>query len=74
MNTPTNTYWTTRDNRKLLIADMDIDHVHHCVGMLTRQFGHRSNHYNYCPRVRLCQLVTALEQDAVLAALTNPNS
>jgi hypothetical protein len=73
MNTPNNTYWTTRDNRRLLIANMDLDHVQHCVSMLTKQLGHRYIAYDYCPRIRLCELLTLARQEATMSALTDRN-
>lgn len=73
MNTPNNTYWTTKDGKRLLITDMDIDHVKHCVALVTRQLGHQFINYDYCPRVRLCELLTAANQEATLASLTDPN-
>ena len=73
MNTPQNTYWNTRDGRKILIADMDLDHVQHCVSLMTRQMGFTVAYYSYCPRIKLCELITAYELDRTLAALTDPN-
>jgi len=73
MNTPNNTYWITRDGRKLLIADMDLQHVRMCVNMMVRLLGYNYSSYKYCPKIRLCELITAYELDNVLVALTDPN-
>jgi hypothetical protein len=73
MNTPNNTYWTTRDNRRLTIATMDLDHVQHCISMLTRQLGYSYIAYDYCPRIRLCELLTSANQEATMSALTDRN-
>lgn len=74
MTTPSNTYWTTRDNRKLLIADMDIDHVHHCVSMLIRKYGHDGvDAGKCCWRQRLADLVVECTIQFTLAEITNPN-
>jgi hypothetical protein len=74
MTTPSNTYWTTRDNRKLLIADMDIDHVYYCIHMLIRKHGHDGVMADKCCwRQRLVDLIIYQEQKALLVSLTDPN-
>ena len=71
---PNNTYWTTRDKRRLLIANMDIDHVNFCIKMLIDKYGHDGvcSEY-YCPRQRLVNLILRQEQEIPLIALTDPN-
>ena len=72
MQTPNNTYWTTKDGRRILVADMTDDHVANCVKLLTRKLG-ESSRYSCSNRVRLCELIIAAQSYVILAALTDPN-
>lgn len=72
MQHPNNTYWTTKDGRRILVADMIDDHVVNCVKLLTRQLG-ESSRYSCSDKVRLCQLIIAKQNYAILDALTDPN-
>jgi hypothetical protein len=72
MNTPQDTYWTTKDGRKIPVEKLSDDHTLNCVRSLARKLGERLDHT--CPdKVRLCQLINIAKQEAILSALTDPN-
>lgn len=73
MNTPNNTYWNTRDGRRILVADMEDGHVEHCINMLTRQLGCPTI-YSCSNKQRLCDLITEKQLQATLLALLDPNN
>jgi len=72
LQTPNNTYWTTKDGRRLLVANMADDHVANCVKLMTRKLG-GSSRYSCSDKVRLCQLIIEAQSYVILAALTDPN-
>lgn len=72
MNTPQNTYWHTKDGRKILIADMEIGHVINCVKMMQLKYGVRQRK-NEDPRVLLCKLMDEAKLQQTLMALIDPN-
>lgn len=72
MNTPDNTYWNTRDGRRILVADMEDEHVINSVKMLTRQLG-CSTMYSCSDKQRLCDLIAEKQLQATLLALLDPN-
>lgn len=73
VNTPSNTYWHTKDGRRILVANMEESHVNNCVKILCRSLGLR-----YDPTLSnkeyLCKLITALNLQQTLFALTLPNN
>jgi desulfoferrodoxin (superoxide reductase-like protein) len=71
--TPNNTYWTTRDKRRLLIANMDDDHCINCINVLVRKYGFCQWRELESPQEYLAKLVVYAEQEATLIALTDPN-
>lgn len=73
MNTPNNTYWNTRDGKRILIADMEGIHVESCVKMLTRQLG-CTTMYSCSDKQRLCDLIAEKQLQATLLALLDPNN
>ena len=72
MHTPENTYWLTRDRRRILVADMGDSHVLNCINLLTKKLGVGSK-YSCSDKKRLCQLIAFAQQEAILDALTDPN-
>lgn len=73
MNTPNNTYWVTKQGRKLLIADMEDEHVEHCIKMLTKKL--RSDKVMLTTNKQLlCDLILEGDMGAVEAVLTDPNN
>jgi hypothetical protein len=72
MTTPSNTYWTTRDNRKILVADMEIGHVINCAKMMQLKYGVKQIAKEDA-RDWLCRLISEAELQNVLSALTDPN-
>lgn len=72
MNTPQNTYWHTKDGRKILIADMEIGHVLNCAKMLQLKYGVKQRDREDV-REWLCRLITEANLQRTLLALTNPN-
>ena len=74
MHTPENTYWLTRDRRRILVADMEDGHVLNCINMLTKKLGLGvSGRYGCSDKKRLCQLIAFAQQEVILSALTDPN-
>ena len=72
MNTPNNTYWNTRDGKRILIADMEDGHVESCVKMLTKKL--RSDKVMLTTNKQLlCDLIIEGNMKALEAALTDPN-
>jgi hypothetical protein len=72
MNTPNNTYWATRDGRKMLVAEMEIGHVINCVKMMQLKYGVRQKK-DEDPRNLLCRLMNEAKLQQTLIALTDPN-
>jgi hypothetical protein len=72
MNTPQNTYWNTRDGRKILIADMEIGHVLNCAKMMQIKYGIRCRDKEDW-REWLCRLITEAQLQKTLSALLDPN-
>jgi hypothetical protein len=72
MNTPNNTYWNTRDDRCILIADMEEGYVENCIKMLTKKL--KSDKVLLTTNKQLlCDLIVEGNMKAVEAALTDPN-
>ena len=72
MNTPHNTYWHTKDGRKILVAEMEIGHVVNCVKGMQLKY-EVTPETDEDPRDLLCSLLSEAELQQTLIAFTDPN-